>query len=154
MSQPGDQPDPSDSLVQDEIREGLDADPVAKSLVRAGTPEPTMVSSTQTLSPLDVEEIHAREVDREERTSLIDLRRRYSKWLGRLLAAQLLFMNTVVILLGCHALALSPVVIQVYVTGTLGEVFGLVAVATNFLFSDKPPLGVTFARKPRKRASR
>jgi hypothetical protein len=49
-------------------------------------------------------------------------------------------MNVILILVGVDELNLRSATLQFYLTGTLGEIFGLVAVAIRFVFSDKPPL--------------
>jgi hypothetical protein len=81
------------------------------------------------------------EIDRQERGDILRMRKPYALSLLVFLAAQLLFMNVVLILDGNHTLDIPASTMQVYVTATLGEIFGLVTVATRFLFSDKPFLG-------------
>jgi len=81
------------------------------------------------------------EIDRDERKALIKLRHYYARGLLYMLVAQLVFMNVVLVLSGIHALTISPSTMKFYLTGTLGEIFGVVTVAVRFLFSDKKFLG-------------
>jgi len=80
-------------------------------------------------------------MDRGERAALIKLRQYYAHGLLYMLFAQLVFMNVVLVLSGIHALTISTSTMKFYLTGTLGEIFGVVTVAVRFLFSDKKFLG-------------
>jgi hypothetical protein len=139
-----------------EIGVGIRSDPVARPHVSPGAEAQPLSVETQdqTLSRVELDEALDREIDRQERGSLITLRERYSYALGGFLAIQLLFMNIVLLLVGAGAIQLSGATIQYYLAGTIGEIFGLVSVATHFLFSDKPFLGGRFSRKAGKRTPR
>jgi len=81
------------------------------------------------------------DVDRGERMELIRLRKHYAYGLLYMLVAQMIFMNVVLVLAGTHNLKISSGTMKFYLTGTLGEIFGVVTVAVRFLFSDKKFLG-------------
>ncbi len=81
------------------------------------------------------------DVDRGERMELIGLRKHYAYGLLYMLIAQMIFMNVVLVLSGTHNLKISSGTMKFYLTGTLGEIFGVVTVAVRFLFSDKKFLG-------------
>jgi hypothetical protein len=117
------------------VREEKLASPDATEVVPV-SPE----AERQTLSQQELDEAQDREIDRGERSALIRLREPAIYALGGFLAFQLLFMNVILILVGVDELNLRSATLQFYLTGTLGEIFGLVAVAIRFVFSDKPPL--------------
>ncbi|HEY5110656.1 MAG TPA: hypothetical protein VII96_13695 [Acidimicrobiales bacterium] len=96
------------------------------------------LESAQTVSPEELD----RASDREERKSLIQLRKMFAKFFLWILAGQLVFMNVVLILSGTNAITIPASVMQFYLAGTFGEIVGLVTIAVTFLFSDKPPLGI------------
>jgi hypothetical protein len=81
------------------------------------------------------------DVDRGERMELIRLRKHYAYGLLYMLVAQMIFMNVVLVLTGTHHLKIPSGTMKFYLTGTLGEIFGVVTVAVRFLFSDKKFLG-------------
>lgn len=81
------------------------------------------------------------DVDRGERMEIIKLRKHYAYGLLYMLIAQMVFMNVVLVLTGVHDLKISSGTIKFYLTGTLGEIFGVVTVTVRFLFSDKKFLG-------------
>ncbi len=135
--------DSSDSSQNEVIQRAL-ADPVVTKAAQAN-PSPTLVSSEsaeESLSGRAVQDVLDRNMDRTERQELIRQRSWFAIGLFALLGAQLLFMNVVLILVGVHAISqIDNTTLRFYVTGSLGEIFGLVTVATRFVFSDKKPLG-------------
>ncbi len=103
---------------------------------------------TVELTPFEIEEPERvskdeldSDVDRGERMELIRLRKHYAYGLLYMLVAQMIFMNVVLVLTGTHHLKISSGTMKFYLTGTLGEIFGVVTVAVRFLFSDKKFLG-------------
>ncbi|SAF46361.1 hypothetical protein [Enterobacter kobei] len=67
----------------------------------------------------------------------IKLKKSYGKWFLIILACQLLVMNGVFILDGWKVLNFEDLTLQLYMGGTLTEVFGLVLVVTKYLFKRK-----------------
>lgn len=78
-----------------------------------------------------------RQADRDERKELRRLRIFYAKSLMVLLVGQMIFMNIVPIFTGLNVMHINGSTMNFYLTGTLGEIFGIVTVAVKFLFSDK-----------------
>ncbi|MGH8551886.1 MAG: hypothetical protein ACRERS_01175, partial [Methylococcales bacterium] len=66
-----------------------------------------------------------------------ELKRLYAKWFIGILIAQLLAMNLIVMVVGLDWLKYNESVINLFMGGTLGEVFGVVFVITKYLFSKK-----------------
>lgn len=65
----------------------------------------------------------------------IKLKKSYGKWFLIILACQLLIMNGVFILVGWSKLSFKDdLTLQLYMGGTMTEVFGLVLVVTKYLF--------------------
>jgi len=135
--------DSSVSSQQDVIQRAL-ADPVVTEAAQAN-PSPKLVSSEsaeESLSGRALQDAMDRGMDRTERQELILQRKWFAIGLFIVLGAQLLFMNVVFILIGVHVISrIDSTTLRFYVTGSLGEIFGLVTVATRFVFSDKKPLG-------------
>lgn len=67
------------------------------------------------------------------------LKRKYGHWALWFLAAQLVVMNAVFIAVGLGLLKFSEFVLQLYLGGTLLEVFGIVLVVTRYLFKSPAP---------------
>lgn len=67
----------------------------------------------------------------------IKLKKSYGKWFLVILACQLLIMNAVFIFDGAKLLEFKDLTLQLYMGGTLTEVFGLVLVVTKYLFKRK-----------------
>jgi len=86
--------------------------------------------NTSFLDPLTVEDIENKRSDRR-------LKKGYAKWIMVILIIQLLIMNIVFILTGFKLLVFDKYVIDIYLTGTLAEVFGIVLVITKNLFPQK-----------------
>lgn len=128
----------------DTFLDAILSDPIASQNAQ-GEPNPILISSKSDQETLPGEELQDaldREVDRNERKELILQRRWYGAGIFGLLGMQLIFMNVVFLLIGVHVIThIDSTTLRFYVTGSLGEIFGLVAVATRFVFSDKNPLG-------------
>lgn len=84
------------------------------------------------VSHLDPERQRLNNVDFEAE---IKLKKSYGKWFLIILACQLLIMNGVFILVGWSKLTFKDdLTLQLYMGGTMTEVFGLVLVVTKYLF--------------------
>ncbi|MCI9500194.1 MAG: hypothetical protein HFE69_21425 [Enterobacter hormaechei subsp. steigerwaltii] len=86
------------------------------------------------VNSLDTERQRLNNRDYEEE---IKLKKSYGKWFLIILACQLLVMNGVFILDGWKVLSFEDLTLQLYMGGTLTEVFGLVLVVTKYLFKRK-----------------
>lgn len=81
----------------------------------------------------------------EERQRLVNqdfkaettLKKNYGYCLLAILAVQLIAMNVIFILDGAFVLHFSDVTLQIFMGGTLTEVFGLVLIVTKYLFKKK-----------------
>lgn len=81
-------------------------------------------------SPPMSQEDKDKESDRE-------LKRNYAYWFIGILIAQLIIMNTVFIIVGLGYLKFEEHVLELYMGGTLAEVFGVIVVITKNLFPKK-----------------
>jgi hypothetical protein len=88
-------------------------------------------SDARQLNTLDPERTKLNNKDFEAE---IALKKTYGKWFLIILAAQLLVMNGVFICDGLKWLDFKDLTLQLYMGGTLTEVFGLVFVVTKYLF--------------------
>lgn len=95
---------------------------------------PKDAPSTRQVDSLDKERKRLSNLEFEEE---IDLKRNYGKWFLFILGAQLLLMNMVFIANGFNWLYFKDSTLQIYMAGTLTEVFGLVLVVTKYLFKKK-----------------
>jgi len=68
-----------------------------------------------------------KETDRE-------LRRMYAKWMLGILIGQLLLMNLIFALAGWGTLKFTETTLEIYMGGTLAEVFAIVAIVSKYLF--------------------
>ena len=66
------------------------------------------------------------------------LKGRYANWSLGILCGQLFVMNTVFIFVGLHILHFHDFVLNLYMGGTLAEVFGVVLVIARYLFPRRP----------------
>lgn len=66
-----------------------------------------------------------------------ELKKRYANWFIWILIGQLIVMNAVFIATGLKWLSFDKYVIELYLGGTLAEVFGIVLVITKNLFPQK-----------------
>jgi hypothetical protein len=74
----------------------------------------------------------------DDHKSDIELKKKYAHWFIWILLAQLLVMNVVFVAVGLHWLCFDePSYLQIYMSGTLAEVFGIVFLITKYLFSQK-----------------
>lgn len=103
-----------------------------KALIGDKIPTPAPVAKQ--VSSLDTERQRLNNRDFEEE---IKLKKSYGKWFLIILACQLLVMNGVFILDGWKVLNFEDLTLQLYMGGTLTEVFGLVLVVTKYLFKRK-----------------
>jgi hypothetical protein len=127
-----------DGLFDDPTTErALPTDNLSKqAIIDSVTPATITTSET-----VPVEELN-QQIDRDERTDLIKLRRTYAMRLLWLMVAQLVFMNVTLVLSSTHELLhVNSITMRYFLTGTLGEIVGVVTVSARFLFSDKPFLG-------------
>jgi hypothetical protein len=112
----------------------------ASTYTRRPAPEdldlPAPASAAKDIASLDpaVERERAHNDDLRQDTKL---KRLYAYWFIGILAVQLLLMNGVFVAVGIGCLKFSEPVLQMYMAGTLAEVFGVVYVITRYLFSKK-----------------
>ena len=95
------------------------------------------VPGTRSLKSLDIEEsLHTKLLHEsiEDQQSNRGLKTKYAHWFIYILMGQLLIMNLVFILTGCNVLAFGSYVLELYLIGTLAEVFGIILVITKNLF--------------------
>lgn len=64
------------------------------------------------------------------------LKEKYSIILIVILVIQLLFMNTTLVLKGLNILQFSDTVFNIFITGTILEVFSLITIIVKYLFTD------------------
>ena len=132
-------------LSPDAVLRAIQSDPDAADAVRDVSNEAVKETLTAVTSADGAQTVSAEELDRasdrDERRSLIKLRNTFAVFLLWFMAAQLAFMNVVLILTGINAISVPASVLQFYLAGTFGEIVSLVAVAVKFLFSDKKFLG-------------
>ncbi|NUL36624.1 hypothetical protein [Kosakonia sacchari] len=95
---------------------------------------PPVAPAARQVSALDAER---RILDNKDFEAEINLKKAYGKWFLIILAMQLLIMNAVFIADGAGKLSFEDLTLQLYMGGTLTEVFGLVLVVTKYLFKRK-----------------
>lgn len=78
-----------------------------------------------------------RKLNNQDFEAEIKLKKTYGIWFLFILAFQLLIMNGVFIATGVGRLKFTDLTLQLYMGGTLTEVFGLVLVVTKYLFKRK-----------------
>lgn len=88
-------------------------------------------------SPKEVKELDpVQQAEVDDRTTDTRLKRLYAYWFIGILIGQLFVMNLVFILAGVDVLKYEhPTYLNLYMGGTLAEVFGVVLVITRYLFS-------------------
>lgn len=64
-----------------------------------------------------------------------ELKKSFAKSFIRVLSIQLILMNIIFICIGIKWLEFDDLVVNLFMTGTLAEVFGIVMVMTQYLFS-------------------
>ncbi|QTL33985.1 hypothetical protein [Pseudoalteromonas viridis] len=82
------------------------------------------------VDPMQVQKVKDAESDR-------GLKQRYALWFIVILAVQLLIMNLVLVLVGMDKLHFEEWTLNLYMAGTLAEVFGVILVITKNLFPTK-----------------
>jgi len=97
------------------------------NLVKEKLHDPNQTSYLQLLQTQDIED---RTVDRE-------LKKQYADWFIWILIGQLVIMNVIFIVTGLGYLNFSHWALELYMGGTLAEVFGIVLVITRHLFPTK-----------------
>ena len=85
---------------------------------------------TEELNLLQRQEIKERETD-------LALKKKYANWFIGILMGQLLIMNIIFVFTGLEYLNFDKWVLQLYMGGTLAEVFGVVYIITKHLFPKK-----------------
>jgi hypothetical protein len=123
------------------LSEELADDTVDSQFVKLDDQPPPFQELPTPNQTVSADELLDKQIDRDERQSIIFLRKMYAWGLLILLGGQLLFMNVILILTGLNLVHIAPSTMQFYLTGTLGEIFGVVTVASKFLFSKLPFLG-------------
>lgn len=95
-------------------------------------------SKTQTKKAKQTENIdHYIEENKNDKRVDTELKKMYAHGFIKILIIQLLFMNGIIIASGLEILKISDTTLDVFMTGTLAEVFGVVLVITRYLFSKK-----------------
>ncbi|WP_105457211.1 hypothetical protein [Escherichia coli] len=105
---------------------------VYRSRTRSGADH----SDVTQVGSLDPEQ-HRKQLSNRDFEGEIKLKKTYGIWLLFILAIQLLVMNAVFIVVGFKILEFDALTLQLYMGGTLTEVFGLVLVITKYLFNRK-----------------
>ncbi len=93
--------------------------------------------SATTLTHLNSDDpavIHQRAQTKDLKTDT-KLKKMFARWFIGILIGQLLVMNAVFILIGAGKLLFNDLVINLFMCGTMAEVFGIVAVMAHYLFS-------------------
>ncbi|WP_213322418.1 hypothetical protein [Klebsiella aerogenes] len=108
---------------------------VSREVAGGNVSLPYQVKTTQ-VSALDPEE-HRKQLNNRDFKAEIKLKKSYGKWFLIILAVQLAVMNLVFIADGLKWLNFEALTLQLYMGGTLTEVFGLVLVVTKYLFKRK-----------------
>lgn len=95
------------------------------------------LSSTTAARQVEALDPERRKLDNKDFEAEIDLKKTYGICFLIILACQLLIMNGVFIFDGIGLLKFKDLTLQLYMGGTLTEVFGLVLVVTKYLFKRK-----------------
>ena len=85
---------------------------------------------TKEVSPLDASHLRDAALDRK-------LKKQYARGFIYILIGQLFLMNTIFALAGCKILNYEPWTLDIFMSGTLAEVFGVVVIITKNLFPRK-----------------
>ncbi len=109
------------------------------------TPAPNLSNDTITSSAFQDKYIEERlsllksnrEQTTEDSRANRQLRKQYAEWFAIGLGIQLLIMNIIIILVGAGCLKLGDATLQIFMGGTLLEVFGIVSIITLNLFPKK-----------------
>ncbi|MFC0179009.1 hypothetical protein [Thorsellia kenyensis] len=88
------------------------------------------------LSPEDIEKRYNL-INQDDLTTDITLKKKFAYYFFWVLGVQLAVMNAVFIFVGLGGLDFSDVALNIYMSGTLIEVFGIVLVMVKYLFSSK-----------------
>lgn len=94
-------------------------------------------STSDEVRELDKLDIEERQANIEDRRTDTRLKKKYANSFFWLLVAQLIVMNLVLISVGLGYLNYTEIALNLYMGGTLAEVFGVVLVITRYLFSKK-----------------
>ena len=86
---------------------------------------------SQHLDTLNKEAVKNLQSDRQ-------LKEKYAQWFIKILMVQLAVMNLIILLAGFKWVAYDTWMLQLYMGGTLAEVFGIVLVITTNLFPKNP----------------
>jgi len=109
-------------VITPKTNEPIKQDEVLELIEKALTSQ-----ETQEVDPMVEQNIADREKDRE-------LKDKYANWFIYILIGQLLIMNLVFCMSGLKFLEFPNWALELYMGGTLAEVFGIVYVITNHLF--------------------
>jgi hypothetical protein len=83
------------------------------------------------------EDIARKRADTDDKKADIELKKLYATRFLWILSVQLIAMNGVFVAVGLEKLEFSDIVLNLFMGGTLAEVFGVVFVITRYLFSKK-----------------
>ena len=98
---------------------------------------PPALHSSPAVRQVDSLDPERKKLNNQDFEAEIQLKKTYGKWFLIILACQLLIMNGVFIADGLGWLNFKDLTLQLYMGGTLTEVFGLVLVVTKYLFKRK-----------------
>lgn len=120
----------------------MDSSSISEALKQAarqagGEPPSGRFPSATTLAYLNSDDpavIHQQAQTKDLKTDT-KLKKMFARWFIGILIGQLLVMNAVFILIGAGKLQFNDLVINLFMCGTMAEVFGIVAVMARYLFS-------------------
>lgn len=93
--------------------------------------------SNSAIKPVDLSpETQKKHIENKNKKADIRLKKRFAHYFKVTLAIQLITMNIIFILVGIGILKFSDYTINLYMTGTLIEIFGIVLIMVKYLFSD------------------
>lgn len=92
------------------------------------------VTPLKHLNDEDPDQAHQRAKTKDLKTD-IKLKKMFATWFIGILIGQLLLMNIIFVCIGAKWLEFSDFVINLFMGGTLAEVFGIVLVMARYLFS-------------------
>ncbi|WON77015.1 hypothetical protein [Serratia sp. UGAL515B_01] len=112
---------------------------ILQQAARQARGEPAEVSSPKVtqlsyINDEDPAKAHQRAKTKDLKTD-IKLKKLFAKWFIGILIGQLFVMNGIFIFIGAGLLHFSDFVINLFMGGTLAEVFGIVLVMARYLFS-------------------
>jgi len=113
------------------VKPAQELEKAVSAIIRTALGLPREENKLDGLDPVTAARVDDQKTDTE-------LKRRYANWFIGILAVQLLAMNVVFVCVGLGILQYKePLHLNLFMGGTLLEVFGVVLVITRYLFSKK-----------------